>query len=70
MGDRGRLPAGRPAWERAGADLVADVAPFEQPKLRMLNGTHSTLAYLGALRGYETIAEAVADDELAGAAAA
>ena len=60
--------AGRPAWERAGADLVADVAPFEQLKLRMLNGTHSTLAYLGALRGYDTIAEAVADDELAGAA--
>ena len=62
------FPAGRPAWERAGADLVADVAPFEQLKLRMLNGTHSTLAYLGALRGYDTIAEAVADDELAGAA--
>jgi fructuronate reductase len=61
--------AGRPAWEKAGADLVADVAPFERLKLRMLNGTHSMLAYLGALRGYETIAEAVADDELASAAA-
>ncbi|WP_270888239.1 mannitol dehydrogenase family protein [Pedococcus sp. 5OH_020] len=60
--------AGRPAWERAGADLVADVAPFEQLKLRMLNGTHSLLAYLGALRGYDTIAQAVSDDELADAA--
>ena len=59
---------GRPAWERAGADLVDDVEPFEQLKLRMLNGTHSLLAYLGALRGYDTIAEAVADDELATAA--
>ncbi len=59
---------GRPAWERAGADLVDDVAPFEQLKLRMLNGTHSLLAYLGALRGYDTIAEAAADDELATAA--
>jgi fructuronate reductase len=60
--------AGRPAWELAGADLVDDVAPFERLKLRMLNGTHSLLAYLGALRGYDTIAEAVADEELAGAA--
>ena len=54
----------RPAWERAGAVLTADVAPWEQAKLRMLNATHSMLAYLGALRGYETIAEAVRDEEL------
>jgi fructuronate reductase len=60
--------AGRPSWELAGAELVQDVTPFEQLKLRMLNGTHSMLAYLGALRGYETIAETVADDELAAAA--
>ena len=58
----------RPAWERAGAVLTADVAPWEQAKLRMLNATHSMLAYLGALRGYETIAEAVRDEELAGLA--
>ncbi|MDQ6714708.1 MAG: mannitol dehydrogenase family protein [Actinomycetota bacterium] len=60
--------AGRPAWERVGADLVEDVAPFEQLKLRMLNGTHSLLAYLGALRGYDSIAEAVGDPDLAEAA--
>ncbi|MGZ0146828.1 mannitol dehydrogenase family protein [Kribbella sp. WER1] len=54
----------RPAWEQGGAVLTADVAPWEQAKLRMLNATHSMLAYLGALRGYETIAEAVRDDEL------
>ncbi|MEV6270417.1 mannitol dehydrogenase family protein [Kribbella sp. NPDC051936] len=54
----------RPAWERGGAVLTADVAPWEQAKLRMLNATHSMLAYLGVLRGYETIAEAVRDDEL------
>ncbi|MEU4197387.1 mannitol dehydrogenase family protein [Kribbella sp. NPDC026611] len=53
-----------PAWEQAGAVLTADVAPWEQAKLRMLNATHSMLAYLGALKGYETIAEAVRDDEL------
>ena len=60
--------AGRPAWERAGADMVGDVTPFEQLKLRLLNGTHSMLAYLGALRGHRTIADAVADSEMAEAA--
>lgn len=63
-----RFAAGRPAWERAGAELVDDVAPYEQLKLRMLNGTHSMLAYLGAMRGHATIAQAVADDDLATAA--
>ena len=49
----------RPAWERAGAELVANVAPYELMKLRLLNGAHSALAYLGYLAGYETIADAV-----------
>lgn len=57
----------RPAWERAGATLTSDVAPFERAKLRVLNASHSTLAYLGALRGHPTIAQAVADPDLAGA---
>ena len=48
--------------------MCEDVRPHEQVKLRMLNGTHSLLAYLGALRGYDTIAQAVGDDELAGVA--
>ena len=56
----------RPAWERAGAQLVPDVEPYEKVKLRMLNGTHSAVAYLGGLAGYEFIAGAVADDVLAG----
>lgn len=54
----------RPAWELAGATLTADVAPFERAKLRVLNASHSTLAYLGALRGHATIAQAVADPAL------
>jgi fructuronate reductase len=54
------FPAGRPAWEQAGALLTADVTPYEVIKLRMLNGSHSALAYLGALAGCETIAEAMA----------
>jgi fructuronate reductase len=64
-----RFPAGRPAWEAAGATLVADVAPFEAMKLRMLNAAHSGLAYLGYLAGDETIAEAMRDPGLAGLAA-
>ncbi len=41
--------------------MVRDVTPFEHMKLRMLNGTHSSLAYLGYLAGHQTIAETVAD---------
>lgn len=53
--------AGRPAWETAGAELVRDVLPYEEMKLRMLNGSHSFLAYLGALAGYETISDCMRD---------
>jgi fructuronate reductase len=58
------FPGGRPPWERAGVELVADVAPFEQAKLRILNGAHSALAYLGLLAGHATIADAVGDPVL------
>lgn len=51
--------AGRPAFERVGVQLVDDVEPFELMKLRMLNGSHSTLAYLGYLAGHETVADAM-----------
>ncbi|HSR26695.1 MAG TPA: mannitol dehydrogenase family protein [Candidatus Eisenbacteria bacterium] len=60
--------AGRPPWERAGVVMTDDVAPWEAVKLRMLNATHSLLAYLGALRGHRTIAQALADEDLAAAA--
>ncbi|MDN5767206.1 MAG: mannitol dehydrogenase family protein [Humibacillus sp.] len=63
-----RFASARPAWERAGATFVNDVAPYERLKLRVLNGTHSMLAYLGALAGYETIAQAVCDPDLRSAA--
>jgi fructuronate reductase len=52
----------RPPWEHAGVQFVSDVAPFEHAKLRMLNGSHSALAYLGYLAGHETIFDAVSDD--------
>ena len=51
----------RPEWELAGARFVKDVSPYEQAKLRLLNAGHSILAYLGLLKGYEFISEAVAD---------
>ncbi len=51
----------RPEWDRVGAQFVADVHPYELMKLRLLNGTHSSIAYLGQLLGRETVAEAFAD---------
>jgi len=54
-----RFATGRPAWEVGGAQLVEDVGPFEIAKLRMLNATHSTLAYLSMLAGFATISDAV-----------
>lgn len=48
----------RPAWEHfPNVVLVDDVTPYETLKLRLLNGAHSFLAYLGYLGGYDTIAE-------------
>ncbi|HEV2376300.1 MAG TPA: mannitol dehydrogenase family protein [Streptosporangiaceae bacterium] len=54
-----RFAGPRPAWEAAGATLTRDVGPFEQAKLRLLNGSHSMLAYLGGLAGYQTVHEAL-----------
>ncbi len=56
-----RFPAGRPQFETVGVQVVADVRPFELMKLRMLNGSHSTIAYLGYLAGYEYVSEAISD---------
>jgi len=57
----GAFPAGRPAWDAAGARFVDDVHPHETRKLLLLNGGHSLLAYAGSARGHDTIAEAVTD---------
>ncbi len=57
----GSFPGSRPAWERAGAQFVDDVSPFEDRKLWLLNGAHSLMAYTGPVRGARTIAEAAAD---------
>lgn len=52
---------GRPDFARVGVQMVSDVKPFEHMKLRMLNGSHSTLAYLGYLMGYDFVSQAIAD---------
>jgi fructuronate reductase len=57
----GDFPAGRPAWESAGAHFVSDVRPFAERKLFLLNGGHSLLAYAGSVLGHATVAEALAD---------
>ncbi|WP_230280064.1 mannitol dehydrogenase family protein [Croceicoccus sp. Ery15] len=59
-----RFAGPRPRWQDHGAQLVADVAPYETAKLRMLNGAHSMLAYCGLERGLTFVHEAVADPEL------
>jgi len=52
--------AGRPAWERVGAELVHDVAPYEEAKIRILNASHSAIAWAGTLRGLTYIHEGTA----------
>ncbi len=60
----GEFPNGRPQWERAGARFVGEIEPWELRKLWILNGAHSLLAFLGLLRGYQTVLDAVRDPEL------
>jgi fructuronate reductase len=60
------LPAMRVAdWASVGVTLAADVAVYDRAKLRLVNGAHSTLAYIGLLRGRSTVAEAMRDAPLA-----
>lgn len=56
-----RFAAGRPAWEHGGVRFVDDAKPFETLKLRMVNGSHSAIAYLGLAAGFATVDRAIAD---------
>jgi fructuronate reductase len=58
------LPPGSPDLASVGVTLTGDVGAWERAKLRILNGAHSTLAYLGLLSGHETVAAAMADPQL------
>ncbi len=55
-----RFAAGRPAWERVGVEMVASVHAHEEAKIRILNATHSCIAWAGTLRGLSFIHEGVA----------
>ena len=57
-----KFSMGRPNWD---ATFVQHVAPFELMKLRLLNGSHSSLSYLGYRMGYQTVADAIADTDIA-----
>lgn len=60
----GDFPAGRPQWQDAGVQIVADVAPYEQRKLLLLNGAHSLMAYAGTALGHETVFDAISDPQV------
>lgn len=59
------FPEGRPAWDRAGAIMVATVEPYEKMKLRLLNGSHTLIAHLGLLHGLEHVRDVMARPALA-----
>lgn len=61
-----QLGADTATFAGAGVTIATAVAPFERAKLRLLNGAHSTLAYLGLALGYDTVSTAMADPALAG----
>ncbi len=56
-----RFIAGRPAWERVGAEMVDSVQAYEEAKIRLLNATHSCIAWAGTLVGYTYIHEGTLD---------
>jgi mannitol 2-dehydrogenase len=55
------FPLGRPPYEEVGVQLVADVAPYEHLKLRLLNASHQAMAYFGYLLGHRYAHEATTD---------
>jgi D-arabinitol 4-dehydrogenase len=59
-----RFVNGRPAWENVGAQMVASVDAHEEAKIRLLNATHSCIAWAGTVAGYQYIHESVGDREI------
>ena len=53
---------GRPDWEKVGAQFVPDVSPYEKMKLRILNGSHQALCYIGSLAGMTYVHEAAQNE--------
>jgi mannitol 2-dehydrogenase len=59
-----KFVAGRPKWELVDVQMTSDVVPYEKMKMRLLNGGHSAIGYLGDLLGYTYIAESLSDPHL------
>ena len=65
-----RFANGRPEWERVGVEMTGDVQPYEEAKIRILNATHSAIAWAGTLRGMAYIHEGTRDATIRAIAAA
>jgi mannitol 2-dehydrogenase len=59
-----RFSDGRPGWEQAGVLMTSGVPPYEKVKMRLLNGSHQALGYLGMLLGYEYVHQAIQDEQI------
>ncbi len=64
-----RFANGRPEWEKVGVEMTGDVQPYEEAKIRLLNATHSAIAWAGTLRGMTYIHEGTQDATIRGIAA-
>jgi D-arabinitol 4-dehydrogenase len=51
---------GRPRWEHVGVEMVGSVAPYEEAKIRLLNASHSAIAWAGSLLGHRFIHDGAA----------
>lgn len=60
----GEFRSGCPAWGGVGARFVDDIEPWEQRKLRLLNGAHSLMAYAATILGHRTVADAIRDERV------
>jgi mannitol-1-phosphate/altronate dehydrogenase len=56
-----KFVSGRPAWEKVGVQFTDDVTPYEEMKIKLLNGSHLALTYLGALKGYRFVHDTMND---------
>ncbi|HEX4509123.1 MAG TPA: mannitol dehydrogenase family protein, partial [Burkholderiaceae bacterium] len=56
-----RFAGGRPAWESVGVEMTSDVSPYEEAKIRILNASHSAIAWAGTLKGMKFIHEGTRD---------
>jgi D-arabinitol 4-dehydrogenase len=50
-----------PDLTKVGVVITDDIEPYEETKIRILNGGHTSLAYMGALSGYDTFDQVMND---------